>query len=689
MRKALDSRRRRIRPLSLTIPLILMLMVSALPSFASWDTSSVPDFAATVTQTNVKYSLGMKGNQILFHDGFWYVFYFNGSDSVSHDGAILYRFSSDGENWSNPRIAADNPDVSAYFSVYEFNETLVVAYSTMPPENSTLNSVVYTRKGTFTASDITWNDPMILFGGPEIAQTVGSVWGDYSFGRHWLAVEFLDGGGGYDCEIFSTADFTSWSLSKYWHTNTGGFVTVTLRYVENRGLMAVYSTWLNNEFDYMFFDGSTWSEEAETQGSGLSSECYKAQCEVVINGTLYMLYSTWDYITPLKLAVYNGNWHFSDFLPDTRYWGGDSSATFDSETGTAFFFYVDAYTNEVLTAYSTNYSSNIVEWTKNAKVGNISFDSPRFTGTVRISDGKIAVYWSEGQSAPFKVKFVEVSPSLSPNPNEGTPTLTFSTDSSTAFVGYQVGMNGTLTDANGTGILDAHLALAYSVTNGETWDDISSITTTVNGSYLAEWMPSASGNYLLRISYAGNGTLGFRATAVYSTLAVIPVEESYVFSVVSNSTVSDLAFNLTAKILTFTVSGPSGTTGYAEVVIGKELIDDISQLIINVDLSPVNYSVIAKETKYVLRFTYQHSIHMVAITFSAELLSQPYLMTPVTVGILAFILAFATVGIALKKHPKSNATVSSNRGNPSVHLSTRPESRRFRQTRLRNRMGDC
>lgn len=618
--------------------------------------SSVPAQSGTVTETNLKYSLGMKGNQILYHDGFWYLFYFNGSNAVCEDGAILYRVSSDGGNWSEPRIVADNLDVSAYFSVYSFNETVAVAYSMMPPEDSFHNSVVMTRKGIFSSPYISWNDPVMLFGGPEIGRTVGAVWGDYAFGQHWLAVEFLEGGGGYNCEIFSTVDFTSWSLGKYWYTGAGGYVfTVTLKYVENSKLMALLGNWGSTEFSYMFFDGSNWSSEATTQGAGLSSESYKAQCEVVVNGTLYMLYSTWDYITALKLAVYNGSWYFSDFLPEIKFWGGDSSAALDTQAGTAYFFYIDAYTNEVRAAYSTNF----VDWTKNMGIGEVSFDSPRYTRTIRVSDGKIAVAWSEGGTTPFRIRFQTVASPSSPNPNLETPALTFYSDSSAVFVGYTVRMNGSLTYANGTGVSGASLELSYSVTNGETWSAISSITTVEGGQYTGEWMPAATGNYLLCLSYGGNESLGLRATAVYSTLAVISAEENYVFSIVSNSTISDLAFNSTDEILTFTVSGPTGTTGYTEVVIGKALIADIDELQVSLDNSPAQYTVTSTDTTYILHMTYNHSVHKISIALGPATLNQPALATPLTIGITAIILTAATARIVLRKRPKLNSTTLS------------------------------
>ena len=45
------------------------------------------------------------------------------------------------------------------------------------------------------------------------------------------------------------------------------------------------------------------------------------------------------------------------------------------------------------------------------------------------------------------------------------------------------------------------------------------------------------------------------------------------FSVESNSTVTDLAFNSASQELSFTVSGPSGTTGYVDAYKAKSLME--------------------------------------------------------------------------------------------------------------------
>jgi hypothetical protein len=369
-----------------------------------YGSGSASDAPSIVASTDFNYSIGTKGNQIFFHNGYWFVFYFNGSDVTCSDGVILYKSSLDGENWSDPQVAAEDANISVYFSVYQFNDTVFVAYSSMEAfsSDSFFNCVVRTRMGAISSSNITWRDPVVLLNGSEIGGRICDYWGDYAFGKQWLAVEYLYGGIDYRVAIFSTTDFLTWDLSKDWINQDGGYVSqVTLKYVENSRLMALYGSYGSNEFNYIFYNGSDWSSEYMTSGAGLYSGYYKAQCEVVINGTMYMLYSHWDYITNLKLAIYNGSWYFSDFLSNQCYWGGDTSATFDPVTGRICFFYINAETNQVLAAYTTDY----VNWVKDIKVDEVNSDYIRRTRTSAFYVGSPAVAWIAGSALPFEIRF--------------------------------------------------------------------------------------------------------------------------------------------------------------------------------------------------------------------------------------------------------------------------------------------
>lgn len=368
-----------------------------------YGSSSASNAPSVVAETEFNYPIGTKGNQIFFHDGYWFVFYFNGSDAACTDGVILYKSSSDGENWSDPQIAAEDANISVYFSLYQFNDTVVVAYTSMQAfsSDSFFDCIVRTRMGTISSRNITWETPTVLLSGPEIGGRICDYWGDYAFDRHWLTIEYLYGGIEYRCAIFSTTDFVTWDLSKDWINANGGYVSqVTLKYVEDSRLMALYGSWGGNEFNYMFYNGSEWSNEYATSGADLDYGLYKAQCETVVNGTMYMLYSHWDYVTNLKLAVYNGSWYFSDFLLNQSYWGGDSSATFDTVTGRIYFFYINAETNQVLAAYSMDY----VNWVKDVKVDEVNSDYVRRTRTSESCVGNPAVAWIAGSTPPFQIR---------------------------------------------------------------------------------------------------------------------------------------------------------------------------------------------------------------------------------------------------------------------------------------------
>jgi hypothetical protein len=101
-------------------------------------------------------------------------------------------------------------------------------------------------------------------------------------------------------------------------------------------------------------------------------------------------------------------------------------------------------------------------------------------------------------------------------------------------------------------------------------------------------------------------------TTTDSSLGLTP------FSIVSNSTVSNIAFNSTSEVLEFTVSGPSGTTGFTNVTIAKTLIANMSTLKIYLDGSAINYTVTDLTYSWLISFTYHHSTHEIIM----DLISQ-------------------------------------------------------------------
>ncbi len=225
-----------------------------------------------------------------------------------------------------------------------------------------------------------------------------------------------------------------------------------------------------------------------------------------------------------------------------------------------------------------------------------------------------------------------------------TTTISISLSSSTSYVGFKVKINGNLTSDVGP-LAKAPILLSYSVTKGQTWNDITLVDTVSDGGYSAIWMPPATGNYLVEASWNGNSTcLG---ASIRVDLAVIPFEDECVFSVTSNSTVSALAFDSEARELRFTVSGPAGTQGFIKVFIAKQLVADAENLEVKLNGEEAVYSVAAVDESWLVHLTYRHSVHTVTVNLG-EL--EPYI-GPFPSTLVWFLVAVASVlaltGIAL------------------------------------------
>jgi len=162
-----------------------------------------------------------------------------------------------------------------------------------------------------------------------------------------------------------------------------------------------------------------------------------------------------------------------------------------------------------------------------------------------------------------------------------------------------------------------------------------------------------TGTYFLRATYEGNSELAPASTIVH--FAVLPVEDTSVFSVASNSTVTGLAFNSTNQMLSFKVSGETGTTGYVSVYISKSLMNDTSNLAVYFDeelLQPVTQSI---GDSWLVSFTYHHSAHTVTLALNSgtsNIQTQTQNLPYFTAGVVGAILAIAVVMALLKSKAK-------------------------------------
>ena len=248
--------------------------------------------------------------------------------------------------------------------------------------------------------------------------------------------------------------------------------------------------------------------------------------------------------------------------------------------------------------YCLNLNDGTLIWSKYTLERIVS--SPTICeGTVYVGCG--GAMSGGGRIYAFGAKYTELS------------SLTLSLDSQTAFLGFKVKLIGTLTRMNGP-IVNVPISLSFSINGGESWNDITAVPTGEEGSYEAVWVPSATGTYLVKANW--NGEYPLSSAEQIRSLSVTLYNDEYVFSVVSNSTVSALSFNSESQELSFSVSGESSTTGQTEVMIAKTLVPNIADLRVYLDQTNLNYNVAEESDAWILTFSYSHSTHNVRVAFS-------------------------------------------------------------------------
>jgi parallel beta-helix repeat protein len=198
--------------------------------------------------------------------------------------------------------------------------------------------------------------------------------------------------------------------------------------------------------------------------------------------------------------------------------------------------------------------------------------------------------------------------------------LSITTDCPTTYLGFKIDVNGTLRDADGNGLKQKTVVLYYTPSGIEAWTPIGSDITDDLGQYLVTWIPPATGDFILRIEWLGNSTHSeVRNTTAISSLAY---NDQYIFSVESNSTISALAFNTTDWALSFSATGPSGTTGYVRVTTAKTLVPNPENIRVYLDGNQTQFSILSIDDSWLLTFEYQHSSHQVQVDFDVTIIPE-------------------------------------------------------------------
>ncbi len=193
--------------------------------------------------------------------------------------------------------------------------------------------------------------------------------------------------------------------------------------------------------------------------------------------------------------------------------------------------------------------------------------------------------------------------------------LEMETDTSSSSIGISITITGEVkTVGFGMPIAGVNVDLSYSVNDGLTWIDMTSVSTSAMGSFSTQWIPSATGVYSLRGSWAGNTV--YQAAISIISLAVEASSDNHAFTVQSNSTISDLSFNSQNMELSFKVSGDPGTFGYSRIVISKELVAIGSDIKVSLDGTDMDYQLTSTDSSWILYFTYHHSTHSIVASLN-------------------------------------------------------------------------
>jgi hypothetical protein len=162
--------------------------------------------------------------------------------------------------------------------------------------------------------------------------------------------------------------------------------------------------------------------------------------------------------------------------------------------------------------------------------------------------------------------------------------------------------------------------------------------------------------FWLFFTFQGNGI--YSQTSVAVNLAITLDAEENVFSVTSNSTITSLAFNSTSRILRFSVKGDSCTIGYADVYIGKALVQEFDSIYVYVDGDRIDYAATSTDDSWLLHFIYNHSAHTVTVSlrssggFDVDLVEDVIINRALSIITLISLIIIAAAILALRRKRK-------------------------------------
>ncbi|MGD6851551.1 MAG: hypothetical protein ACQCN6_05765 [Candidatus Bathyarchaeia archaeon] len=218
------------------------------------------------------------------------------------------------------------------------------------------------------------------------------------------------------------------------------------------------------------------------------------------------------------------------------------------------------------------------------------------------------------------------TPQPTTNPSLPTPSLDLSARSSVTSTGFKIQISGNLA-LDGEALSDKSVLLSYSVTEGRTWESLTLVRTVSDGSFSALWTPDVTGNYLVKATYEATSTTNEASKTI--NIALTPGagnSDQNIFTLSSNSTITQFAFNSQTKELSFMAEGPSHTAGYVNIQIPKSLLSDVSTLKAYIDNVEVSFDSQSLADSWLITFSYSHSQHHITMELGDSAL------LPITTG---------------------------------------------------------
>jgi len=191
------------------------------------------------------------------------------------------------------------------------------------------------------------------------------------------------------------------------------------------------------------------------------------------------------------------------------------------------------------------------------------------------------------------------------------------------------------------GIAVQDILLSYSTLDDTLWIPIDTCMTNEWGKYSFRWTTPPEGTFSLKAEWTGNSE--YHAASNTTTQGTIPIDDKQTV-IQSNSSITQITYNQTAGI-SFTVSGETGTQGYAKVVVPQSLMPESQNIKVFIDEKAVYFDLSTDKDSWIISFSYQHSSHQVIVTNTDN--SQPHqLSVDNSVWFIAGLVAVALAGAA-------------------------------------------